>query len=295
MPWLVRALATGFVPGSTRYELAVELGRITFPYLLLISLAALFASALQAGQRFAAAAFAPVLLNLAMIAALLVSGATGAHAARVLAWSILVGGVLQLAWVAVAAWRAGLAPGLEPPRRSPQVRRLGRLIAPGLLGIGVLQLNLLVGELVRQPPAGGCRLLPVLRRPPGPAAAGHRRRGAGHGPPAGAEPRRAATAPRSRDILNRAIELGLLLGLPAAVGLALLAQPIVTVLFERGAFAPAASLATAQVLAGLALGLPAQVLAKVLAPGLLRPRGHGDARCGWRRWRWGSTWRRHCC
>ena len=68
-------------------------------------------------------------------------------------------------------------------------------------------------------------------------------------------------------MLNRALELGLLLALPAAVGLALLAQPIVTVLFERGAFGPAASLATAQVLAALALGLPAQVLAKVLAPG----------------------------
>jgi putative peptidoglycan lipid II flippase len=266
MPWLVRALATGFVPGSPRYELAVELGRITFPYLLLISLAALFASALQAGQRFAAAAFAPVLLNLAMIAALLASGATGAHAARVLAWSILVGGVLQLAWVAVAAWRAGLAPGLEPPRRSPQVRRLGRLIAPGLLGIGVLQLNLLVAswfasllpagavsylfyaDRLVQLPLGivgvalGTALLPALSRAAGDSA-------------------------RSRNILNRAIELGLLLGLPAAVGLALLAQPIVTVLFERGAFAPAASLATAQVLAGLALGLPAQVLAKVLAPG----------------------------
>ena len=82
MPWLVRGLATGFAPGSPRYALAVDLGRITFPYLLLISLAALFASALQAGQRFAAAAFAPVLLNLALIAALLATGARGADAAH---------------------------------------------------------------------------------------------------------------------------------------------------------------------------------------------------------------------
>ena len=104
MPWLVRGLATGFAPGSQQYELAVELGRITFPYLLLISLAALFASMLQAGQRFAAAAFAPVLLNLVLIAALLATRAEEVAARRdALAWGVLVAGVLQLAWVAVAA------------------------------------------------------------------------------------------------------------------------------------------------------------------------------------------------
>ena len=265
MPWLVRGLATGFAPGSERYELAVELGRITFPYLLLISLAALFAGMLQAGQRFAAAAFAPVLLNLVLIAVLLASGSTGAAAAQLLALGVLLGGVAQLAWVAAAAWRAGLAPSVAPPRFSPEVRRLARLIGPGLLGVGVLQLNLLVAswfasflpagtvsylfyaDRLVQLPLGvvgvalGTALLPALARA-------------------------AADAPRAREILNRAIELGLLLGLPAAVGLALLAQPIVRVLFERGAFGGEASLATAQVLAALALGLPAQVLARVLAP-----------------------------
>ena len=266
MPWLVRGLATGFAPGSLQYELAIDLGRITFPYLLLISLAALFASALQAGQRFAAAAFAPVLLNLALIAALLATRARGGDAAHALAWGVLAAGVLQLAWVAVAAWRTGLAPSLQAPRPSPEVRRLGRLVGPGLLGIGVVQLNLLVAswfathlppgtvsylfyaDRLVQLPLGivgvalGTALLPALSRTVREGALSH-------------------------EVLNRALELGLLLALPAAVGLALLAQPIVTVLFERGAFGPAASLATAQVLAALALGLPAQVLAKVLAPG----------------------------
>ncbi len=266
MPWLVRGLATGFAPGSQQYDLAVELGRITFPYLFLISLAALFASVLQAGQRFAAAALAPVLLNLVLIVILLATRATGEAAAHALAWGVLVAGVLQLAWVAAAARYAGLAPLLEPPRLSPEVRRLGRLIGPGMLGIGVLQLNLLVASwFATHLPAGtvsylfyadrlvqlplgivgvalGTALLPALSR-------------------------KARQGMVSRDVLNRALELGLLLGLPAAVGLAMLAQPIVTVLFERGAFGPAASLATAQVLAALALGLPAQVLAKVVAPG----------------------------
>ena len=146
MPWLVRGLATGFAPGSPRHELATDLGRITLPYLLLISLAALFTSSLQAGQRFAAAAFAPVLLNLALIAALLATRAQGEHAAHALAWGVMVAGVLQLAWVAVAARRAGLAPSLRAPRLSPEVRDLGRLVGPGLLGVGVLQLNLLVAS-----------------------------------------------------------------------------------------------------------------------------------------------------
>ena len=266
MPWLVRGLATGFAPGSLRYTFAVDLGRITFPYLLLISLAALFASALQAGQRFAAAAFAPVLLNLVLIATLLATGARGADAAHALAWGVLVAGVLQLAWVAAAARRARLAPSLQAPRLSPELRRLGRLIGPGLLGIGVVQLNLLVASwFATHLPAGtvsylfyadrlvqlplgivgvalGTALLPALSRTVRDGALSH-------------------------EVLNRALELGLLLALPAAVGLAVLALPIVTVLFERGAFGPAASPATAQVLAALALGLPAQVLAKVLAPG----------------------------
>jgi putative peptidoglycan lipid II flippase len=266
MPLLVRVLATGFAPGSPRYELAVDLGRITFPYLFLISLAALFAGILQAGQRFAAAAFAPVLLNLVLIAALLATGADGVAAARALAWGMPVAGVLQLALVAAACWRAGLAPRLRRPALTPGVRRLGRLMGPGLLGIGVVQVNLLVAswfashlaagavsflfyaDRLVQLPLGvvgvalGTALLPAL------AAAGR----SSDRPPAG--------------VLNRALELGLLLGLPAAVGLGLLAHPIVTVLFERGAFGPEASRATAEVLAGLAIGLPAQVVAKVLAP-----------------------------
>ena len=266
MPWLVRVMATGFAPGSQQYALAVELGRITFPYLLLISLAALLASALQAEQRFAAAAFAPTILNLVLIAALLVTGARDDAAACVLAWGVLAAGFAQLAWLAVAAGRAGVAPRLRPPGPSPELHRLVRLIGPGLLGIGVVQLNLMVASwFATHLPAGtvsylfyadrlvqlplgivgvalGTALLPALSRAVGERAG-------------------------ECQAINRALEAGLVLGLPAAVGLLLLAQPIVTVLFQRGAFDAADAVATAQVLAALALGLPAQVLAKVLAPG----------------------------
>ena len=266
MPWLVRVLATGFAPGSLQYDLSVALGRITFPYLLFISMAAMLSGVLQAGQRFAAAAFAPILLNLMLIALLLASGAEGVAAARLLAWGVTGAGLLQLAWVAVATARAGLAPPLRWPRLSPHVRRLLRLMGPGALGIGVIQLNLLVGswfathlppgtvsylfyaDRLVQLPLGlvgvalGTALLPALSRA-------------------------ALKGEAARAVLNRALELALLVGLPAAFGLGLLARPIVAVLFEHGAFGAEASVATAQVLAGLALGLPGYVLAKVLAPG----------------------------
>jgi putative peptidoglycan lipid II flippase len=267
MPWLVRVIAAGFAPGSLSYRLSVELGRLTFPYILFISLAALFSGMLQAGHRFAAAAFAPVLLNLVLIVVLLASGAVGAPAARLLAWGVAAAGLLQLGWVAAAAWRAGLAPLPARPRLSPEVKRLLALIGPGVLGIGVVQVNLLVSswfathlaagtvaylfyaDRLVQLPLGivgvalGTALLPSLSR-----AVRHQGR-------------------MAHDVLNRAIELALLLGLPAAVGLGLLARPIIAVLFERGAFKPEATTATAEVLAGLALGLPAYILTKVLAPG----------------------------
>jgi putative peptidoglycan lipid II flippase len=266
MPWIVRVLASGFAPGSQQYRLAVELGRLTFPYLLFISLAALVSGVLQAGHRFAAASFAPVLLNLVLIAILLPTMARGEEAARLLAWGVALAGLVQLAWVGLAAVRAGMAPLPAPPRLSPEMRRLLALTAPGLLGIGVVQVNLLLSSwFATHLPAGtvaylfyadrlvqlplgivgvalGTALLPTLSRAV--------RRGEA-----------------SHDVLNRAVELALLLGLPAAAGLCLLAEPIITVLFQRGAFGPEAAQATAEVLAGLALGVPAHVLAKVLVSG----------------------------
>lgn len=266
MPGLVRVLASGFAPGSEQYRLAIELGRLTFPYLLLISLAALVGGMLQAGHRFAAAAFAPVLLNLVLIAVLLLSRAEGEAAARLLAIGVTVAGFVQLLWVGIAAARAGMAPLPAPPRLSPEMRRLLVLTAPGILGIGVVQLNLLLSSwFATHLPAGtvaylfyadrlvqlplgivgvalGTALLPTLSRAVRQGEAAH-------------------------DVLNRAIELALLLGLPAAAGLCLLAEPIITVLFQRGAFGPEAARATGEVLACLALGVPAHVLSKVLAPG----------------------------
>ena len=268
MPWLMRGFAPGFAGDPDKLALVTQLARLTFPYLLLISLVSLFAGVLNSVERFAAAAAAPILLNLCLIAGLLLFGRLAATPGHALAWAVSAGGVAQLAWMAWSCHRAGLLPALPRPRLSPDTRRLLVLIGPAALGAGVQQLNLMVDVIIAsllptgaisflyfadrivQLPLGvvgvalGTVLLPSLSR------------AVGAGDQAGA-----------REHQNRALELALLLTLPAAAALAVIAGPIVAVLFERGAFSPAATAATAGALAAYACGLPAFVLVKVLAPG----------------------------
>jgi putative peptidoglycan lipid II flippase len=267
MPWLVRALAPGFEVDGDRYGLAVELSRITFPYLMFISLAALFSGVLNSIGRFAAAAFAPIILNLVLITTLLVASLHPATPAHALAWGVFAAGILQLAWVAVAARRNGMGLRLRRPRLTARLKRLFRLMLPGAIGSGVYQINLVIDTLfasllpvgavsylfyadrLNQLPLGiigvaiGTVILPLLSR---------QLRGGQDGAAAHTQ--------------NRAIEMGLLLTLPAAAALIVLAQPIIQVLFERGAFGPAETAATAAALMAFSIGLPAYVLIKVLVP-----------------------------
>jgi putative peptidoglycan lipid II flippase len=266
MPWVMRLLAPGFADDPAKFDLAVLFARITFPYLLLISLTALFGAILNSFHRFAAAAAAPIALNVVAIAALAGLVPLIGRAGLVLSWAVLVSGILQFVWLALACQRAGLGLHLPRPRLTPSVRRLLKLMVPGAAAAGVTQINLLIGNIIAslqdgavswlyyadrlyQLPLGvigvavGVVLLPELSR----------RLRAGHG--AGVQ-----------EAQNRAVELAMLLTLPAAVALMAVPQPIVAVLFERGAFDAADSRATAAALAAFALGLPAYVLIKVFSP-----------------------------
>ncbi|RDC74838.1 murein biosynthesis integral membrane protein MurJ [Rhodovulum sp. 12E13] len=265
MPWLVLAMASGFA-GDERLDLATVFGRIAFPYILFISLAALLSGVLNATGRFAVAAAAPVVLNLILVAAMLGAGWIGADIGLALAWAVPIAGIAQLALLWVAARRAGfrLAPRL--PRLTPELRRLARIAAPAMLAGGVMQVNLIVGRQVAsyfdgaiqylnladrlyQLPLGvvaiaiGVVLLPDLSRK---LAADDTQGG--------------------RDAFNRATEFALLLTVPAALALILVAHPIVSVLFGRGAFDAEAVANTASVTAIYGAGLPAFVLQKVLQP-----------------------------
>jgi putative peptidoglycan lipid II flippase len=269
MPQVLGLLAPGFRASPEKFALAVELTRITFGYLPLICLVALVSGVLNALDRFAAAAAAPVFFNLILMAALVGLAPHVATPGHALAWGVLASGFVQLAMVWVAARQAGMALNLlRAPGLTPPVREVLRKMAPGVLGAGVTQINLAVdvviasllpsgavsylyyADRVAQLPLGvvgaalGTALLPLLARQ---VRGGQR-----------------LSAHRS---LNRGVELALLLTLPAAAGLAATAEPIMAALFQRGAFGEAATAASAAALMAYAVGLPAFVLVKVFAPG----------------------------
>ena len=265
MPWLMHGLAPGFSDEPAKFALAIDLARLTFPYLMLVSLVALLGGILNALDRFGPFAAAPIAFNLTLIAALLVAPRAGLEPGRAMAAAVTLSGVVQLAWMAWACRAAGVTLRLHRPRLTEGMRRLFRLVGPGAIGAGVMQINLFLNvvlasllpsgavsflyyaDRLNQMPLGiigiaiGTALLPVLARH---AAAGDER--------------------MVRHYLSRALEFSLLMGLPAAVALGVAGEPIVAVLFQRGAFGPAEAQATAWALAAYAIGIPAHVIVKAL-------------------------------
>jgi len=267
MPVLLFVLAPGFSEIPAKFALAVDLTRITFPYLILICLAALLSGVLNGLHRFAAAAAAPMLYNVVSIAAMLFLTPYVPTVGHALAWGVSVSGVVQLGLLIWAVRRAGMRLHVPRPRLTPQMRVLMRRMGPGLIGAGATQLNsavdviiasllpagtvslLYYAERVYQLPLGtigvavGTAILPVLSRQV-----------------------RGGQAGQAIDTLNRAVEFSLFLTIPAALALIVSAEPIMWVLFGRGAFTHQAAHLSSQSLAAYALGLPAFVLLKVLAP-----------------------------
>lgn len=269
MPVLISVMAPGFVDDPGKFALTVELTRITFPYLLMISLVALFGGMLTSAGRFAAFAAAPILLNLALIGAALVARASpDLGAGHALAWGVSLGGVAQLLLLIVALRRAGMMPRLVLPRLTPGVKKILVLFGPAAFGAGIVQINLLVDQFIasflptgaisylyyadriNQLPLGvigiavGTALLPLLSRQI-----------------------QAGDQEAANDSQSRAVELVMVFCLPSAAALTVIAQPIIAVLFERGAFDAATTDASAAALVAFAVGLPAYVLIKVFAPG----------------------------
>ncbi|HEV2301520.1 MAG TPA: murein biosynthesis integral membrane protein MurJ [Stellaceae bacterium] len=273
MPAVMRVMAPGFAALPAKFALAVELARITFPYLLFIALVALEGGILNSLDRFAAVAATPILLNLFLIAALLVLRHWRSTDGHVLAWAVCAAGLAQFLWLALACARAGATLRLPRPRLTPAVRQTLKIMMPGVVGAGVTQLNLLIStalasllptgsvaylyyaDRLNQLPLGvvgiavGTAILPALSR--------QIRLGEIEG----------ALATQ-----NRGVELALFLTVPAGLALILLASPILAALFERGAFGASATAATAAALAAYAVGLPAFVLVRVLAPGFFARR-----------------------
>lgn len=268
MPLAMYVLAPGFSDDPAKFDLTVLLTRLTFPYLLFISLVSLQGGILNSLNRFAEVAFTPVLLNLTMIGAMLLFATRLETAGHALAWGVSIAGIVQFIWLALSLQREGFSLHLAWPRLTPRVKEFLRLMLPGAVGAGAVQINLMIdmviasflpqgalsflyyADRINQLPIGiigvavGTALLPLMSRQL-----------------AGGDAQAAATSQ------NRAIEAAMLFSLPAMVAFLMIAEPIVAGLYQRGAFDAAATEATALALIAYALGIPAYVLIKVLTPG----------------------------
>lgn len=267
MPGVVFLFAPGFEATPERFDLAVALSRITFPYILFISLTSLFGGILNSMGKFALPALMPILLNLTMIAALLMIFCEWISPGMGLAWAVFVAGLLQLGllWGACSFQGTAIKPTL--PGLTPEIKKLIRLGFPGAISAGVIQVNILMdmvfasllptgavsflfyADRLNQLPLGvigiaiSTALLPELSK--------HIK---------------AKNEKEALHTQNRALEFGLAVTLPAAVGLIVLGHPVVALLFERGAFTSQDALATGQTLSAFVIGLPAYVLVKILSP-----------------------------
>jgi putative peptidoglycan lipid II flippase len=270
MPWLMYGLAPGFAADPKKFDLAVVMSQIAFPYLMCMSLVALLSGILNSLGRFVASSAISIVLNLVLIAAMLIAMALGHRnnptAGLIMAWGIFVAGLLQLGMLIWAAARSGVLPRLRLPRITPGVRNLVRLGVPGIIAGGATQINIVIGGMIASLQAGavsylyyadrlyelplaiigiaiGVVLLPDIAR--------HVRGG---------------DQQAALDTQNRGLEFAMFFTLPAAVALAVMPGPIISVLFERGAFRQADTEAVAAALAFFAIGLPAFVAIKVFQP-----------------------------
>lgn len=265
MPAVISVIAPGFRADPERFNMAVTLSRITFPYLLMMSIASLMGGVLNAHGRFAPFAAAPIFFNLALIGLLLIAWSfkTAAHA---LAWGVLIAGILQFVFLYYYIRKEKIDLPLGRPRFDARIKKLFKLMGPGAIGAGVVQINLFADMIIGSfLPAGsisylyyadrlnqlplstvgiavGTALLPMLSRAVG-----------------------AGKTEEAHNLFNRALEITLFLGLPAAVGLFVLAHPIIDTLFQHGNFSVEAANATAFVLQGYVIGLPAYIAVKVFS------------------------------
>ena len=271
MPAVVWCLAPGFVGDAEKFDLTVLMSRIAFPYLIFMSLLAFVGGILNTYQRFAAAAFAPVMLNIVMSAVLggvLLAGVRdNTMLGVILALGVTVGGVVQLLVVIIDLKRLGFKIPVMRPRYTKSAKRLLVLGIPGVVAGGVTQINIAVGQIIASMQEGANALLYFADRlyqlPLGVI-------GIAIGVvllPSLTRQLRAGQTDAYQHSLNRALEFSLVLTLPAAVALAVIPHEIVSVLFKRVRFDAAAVDGTAAALMAFSIGLPAFVLNKVFSPG----------------------------
>ncbi len=267
-PWVIMITAPGFVDTPDKFALTSSLLRITFPYILLISLASLVGAILNTWNRFSVPAFAPTLLNVSMIGFALFAAPHFHPPVLALAWAVVAGGVLQLGYQLPHLKKIGM---LVMPRlqfRDAGVWRVLRLMGPAILGVSVSQISLIINTIfasflvsgsvswmyyadrLMEFPSGvlgvalGTILLPSLAR---------------------------SFSSGNHDEYSRLMDWGLrlcfVLALPSAVALGILAKPLTVALFQYGRFSAFDASMTQRALMAYSVGLIGLIMVKVLAPG----------------------------
>jgi putative peptidoglycan lipid II flippase len=264
--YVVLILAPGFrdIPG--KIELATRLTQEMFPYLFFIGLVALAMGVLNSLKHFTAPAFAPVLLNLAIISAVLTLHHRFAQPGLSLALGVLLGGILQLGLQLPVLWKHGISFRPEFAFAHPAIVKVGRLLLPSVIGIAVYQINMLVATVFVSPFPGGRTFIFYADRltefPLGvfaiaigtailPTLSGHAAK---------------KDFPALTDSLGFGLRLTAFIILPATVGLALLRVPLIELIYERGQFSHQDTLATAEALLFFTLALPPWAGIRVLVP-----------------------------
>ncbi len=265
MPYVVKVIAPGFQHHPELYTLTISLTRITFPYLLCISLVSLLSGVLNSHDKFAAVAFTPVLLNICLISAILMLPEHVGSYAYALSVGVLVAGTVQLVWLIAVNLKYRTFPGFTRPQLTPDVRRMLRNIMPVAFGAGVAQVNQMIDVILAtyldnavsflyyadrlyELPLGvigiavATAMLPMLSR--------HIRAG---------------ETQQAMHLIDQSIRFVLLIGLPASVALIMLAVPIIQTIYQHGAFSAADTHQVAPALIAYACGLPSFLLIKIFA------------------------------
>lgn len=266
MPYVMRLLAPGFVDDILQFEYVVTFGRILFSYLFFISLVALFGGILNSIGKFAAFAASPILLNITLISCLLFFNGDIYGTAFNLSIAVIVAGSLQLCWLLFFAYKNNFLLKIKKPKITPDTKLLFKRMVPGVIGGGVMQINLWVNTLLATLiPSAVSYLYFADRIVQFPLALIGTAMGTALLPNLSKSIRKQDFEGANKT-QNKALELVLIFTLPATVGLIILGVDLVSLMFERGEFTALSSHLTAKALICYAFGLPAFVMIKIFAP-----------------------------
>ena len=266
MPTFMKILFPGFFTDPEKSNLLISLSRITIFYLIFVSLVSLFSGVLNSLNKFAVPAASPIILNATLIASVFVFGSIVPNYAYALSWGVFVAGILQFLWMFFFTAKAGFLVYPNIPKINSDIKKFFRKLLPGIIGANVMQINLLVDSVfasmitgavsylyyadrINQLPlamigiAIGIALLPALSRKI-----------------------KSNELEEANKLQNMALEVGLILVIPATLALTVLAYPIISTLFERGAFTASESYFVSHALMFYSFGLPSYVLVKVMEP-----------------------------